>query len=169
MTPGKTGCSEPEKITSMVVPENQKNVKLVDEIGWLKQYIDDANEKASTRRLDVGEVAMLDAQESKMAAYYASDNHKETVQLIDDLCELIGIETPSERSIDLYLEALEGVPACLVLLARTRLLQSYHYRQLPLPGDVVKVVSDEIAVLCELNAKLRVIRMKQITRTREER
>jgi len=100
---------------------------------------------------------MLDEEASE-----SSDKH--IAVLIDDLCEMIGVTPPSEKALDLYFEALETVPGHLIVLARARLLQTFKYRLLPLPGDVYDIIKPELDQQKQMRAKIKIIRLMDKTR-----
>lgn len=58
--------------------------------------------------------------------------------------EVLNVEAPSEKALQIYLRLLIAVPADLLPLATKRLLEVYRYNNFPKPADFLTAVKAEM-------------------------
>jgi hypothetical protein len=132
-----------------------------DELELLERQLAQIN---AVNPLTDNQKTFLDIIESYLDKLENESCDKEIAIFIDDCCELIGVAPTTERTIDLYFEALEAIPPHLMVLARARLLQTFKYRLLPLPGDVYDIIKPELDQLKQVRAKIKIIWLMDKTR-----
>lgn len=78
------------------------------------------------------------------AAWLKRVTKPDLLNLLADFADMLQVSPPNAGGIDLYLAAMDTVPAALVPIARVKVAKTHRYARLPLPADFEKAIAGEM-------------------------